>query len=323
MKRTKRVDAKLQMVFAFEEEVPTVPQMTQRQLDSVDLLYTIQTADSTCCLAVQAGMQYGIPSHHATLCPCTASLSGRRRVTCVYADYHTYLHARHAEVVADLRPKYTTTQDVQTPHELAQVLEQAEELALYAEQVIIIPKYDCIAAIPEKFLIGYSLSGDVPIEAVKGRRVHLFGGNWKRQIQALKILQEGVVSIDGSHLLNLAQKGKFYLPDGEERSLQRLGIPAVSNPRYICVALSVGAMVAKVSALYTGQELGWDGFTSVGGTETLCIRDEGREEVVVPEAPTLPIPEIFAEEEMDDDTANWLFENALREEEEKEGKHGL
>jgi len=240
----------------------------------IDVIYTLQMADCTCCLAVQAGLKYGIQSAHYRLCPYTYELTGRHEVAFIDNDYFNYDHATHLKAVMALRPKYATVKDVMTPDqcardkiehtELAQILDWAEELAQYTDNVIVIPKYDCFDQIPDKFVLGYSVPTShggtpLPVATFKGRRVHLLGGSWKAQLAHMTELGDDVVSLDTNYVQRQARLlGAACTPDGLEWQLSELqetgkGFDVLTNPRYVALGISFGAIGAKVNELYAGS----------------------------------------------------------------------
>ncbi len=171
-----------------------------RQLP-VDFIYTWNAPDASCCLAVKAGFLYGIQSARHTVerprtCGNMSVFRELHNVQFVDNDYFKYDHEHHVAIVEKFKPKYATVMDVMTRAQcekagieyapLEQVLDWAEEVGQYAQNVIVIPKYDCIDEIPEKFMLGYSVPtshGGTPLppEMFLGRRVHLLGGSWKSQ----------------------------------------------------------------------------------------------------------------------------------------------
>ena len=175
-------------------------------------------------------------------------------------EFKEYDHAKHVEAVKALRPKYATVRDVMTRSqceaagieyfEFDRIIEMAEDVNRYAENVIIIPKYDCFDDIPEKFMLGYSIPtayGSTPlsIEMFKGRRVHLLGGNWKRQRNALGILKEDVVSLDNNHLMNIARFGLAYTPDGSTKEVAQIMPGFYGN--VVAIMLSMSAIIADLA----------------------------------------------------------------------------
>lgn len=234
----------------------------------IDVIYTLQMADCTCCIAVQAGLKYGIQSAHYRLCPYVGQLSGRHLVSFIDNDYFDYNHDTHLKAVKELAPKYTTVRDVMskeqcakagiTHYPLEQILEWAWELSEHAENVIVIPKYDCLDLIPDNFILGFSVPTShggtvVSPECFKGRRVHLLGGSWKEQLKYMAFFGDDVVSVDNNYILKQAQYGSFVYPDGRTGNLsESLGIDG-NNPRYTAIAISAGNIGAKVQELYGGK----------------------------------------------------------------------
>jgi hypothetical protein len=231
----------------------------------IDVIYTLQMADCTCCLAVQAGLKYGIQSAHYRLCPYANELGERHKVAFIDNDYFKYDHAVHLKAVRELTPKYATVRDAMTPaqcasagiehYSLEQILEWAEELAQHAQNVIVIPKYaEALNQIPDKFMLGYSVPTShggtpLPVESFKGRRVHLLGGSWKDQLAHMAVLGDDVVSLDNNHIQNIAKWGQFVTPDGETVQMQEVGYGYLTNVRYAALALSFGAIGAKINEL--------------------------------------------------------------------------
>lgn len=235
----------------------------------LDVIYTLQGADVTCCLAVLAGLKYGIQSGNFRLCPYTEELSGRHEVCFIDNDYLEYDHAKHLETVKRFQPKYCTVRDVMTRDQcreagiewfgLEQVLDWAEELSEWAENVIVIPKYDCLDKIPEKFMLGYSIPSShggtpLPVKMFKGRRIHLLGGSWKAQLAHLAELEESVVSLDNNQIALIASSwAQWTDPEGEIQNLTDMGLGSLNNPRYVALALSFGSIGAKINELF-GKE---------------------------------------------------------------------
>lgn len=232
----------------------------------IDVIYTLQMADCTCCLAVQAGLSYGIQSAHYRLCPYTDELRERHKVSFIDNDYFDYKHDVHLKAVQSLKPKYATVMDVMTKEqcqkdnvsffELNQILEWAEELNQYAENIIVIPKYaDALDKIPAKFMLGYSVPTShggtpLPVELFKGRRVHLLGGSWKDQLAHMAVLGDDCVSLDTNYVQNIARQfGNYVTPEGEAKQMQEIGFGYLTNVRYAALALSFGAIGSKINEI--------------------------------------------------------------------------
>jgi hypothetical protein len=231
----------------------------------IDVIYTLQMADCTCCLAVQAGLSYGIQSARYRLCPYTDELGERHKVMFIDNDYFDYKHDDHLKVVQFLKPKYATVMDVMTKEqcqkdkvsffELSQILEWAEELSQYAENVIVIPKYaEALDKIPDKFMLGYSVPTShggtpLPVESFKGRRVHLLGGSWKDQLAHMAVLGDDCVSLDTNYVQKIAKFGNYVTPEGEAKQMQEIGFGYLTNVRYATLALSFGAIGSKINEI--------------------------------------------------------------------------
>ena len=175
-------------------------------------------------------------------------------------EFKEYDHAKHVAAVKALTPKYATVRDIMTRsqceaagidyYSFDEIIDLARDVAQYAENVMLIPKYDCLDDIPDEFMLGYSVPSSyggtpLPIERFIGRRVHLLGGNWKRQRNALAVLGDSCVSLDNNHLMNCARFGQSYGPDGRQR-LTKDVIPGYYG-NLVAMILSMSAIVADLS----------------------------------------------------------------------------
>lgn len=230
----------------------------------LDMIFTIGSGRPMCCLAVRAGLKYGFQSTAKLICLYHQGMRGHE-ITFIDNDYFNYDHAAHAAAVAQYRPKYATVRDVMTREQcqedgipyfpLPQILDWADELAAKADDVIVIPKYDCLDKIPDRYVLGYSIPtshGQTPLPAAafKGRRVHLLGGSWKLQLAFMAELGDDVVSVDNNYIMKTAAYGNFVRPDGETQSLAQIGLGSLTNPLYVALAISLGSIGAKVNELY-------------------------------------------------------------------------
>lgn len=235
---------------------------------SVDLIFTLSPFSSTvqmlCCLAIKSGWLYGFQSGSPSRMryPCFSVGHVEKHDICFIDNSYTeYDHALHLETVQKWKPKYATVRDVMSREQcteagidyypLEQILDWAAELSQYAENVIVIPKYDCMDQIPGQYMLGYSIptthgGTPLPTELFKGRRVHLLGGSFNRQLQYYHLLAEEVVSLDNNYVQKTAQYGQVWMPDGTNRSLTQLGIMDVTNPLYCALALSLGHFAAAM-----------------------------------------------------------------------------
>lgn len=259
----------------FDHKEYTVKKSNPRQLP-LDFIFTLDNiTDASMLVAWNAGWKVGIRSSAASLdsdvrkkvVDYIERWQWRFQITFIDNEYTNYNHKHHLEVVKRFTPKYCTVMDVMTEkqcakdnikyHSLKQILEWAEELSQHAQNVIVIPKYDCLDKIPEKFMLGYSIPTShggtpLPLSRFKGRRVHLLGGSWKNQLAALEELGDSVVSIDNNYIHKVAQYAQFTFANGEMGSLsdiKQVHMNAV-NPFYICFTISLGNIAAKVNELY-------------------------------------------------------------------------
>lgn len=238
-----------------------------RQLP-IDLIYSSLGNDGRCCMAVHAGWKYGIQSLNGKVITCSNISTARHKVVFVDNDYWNYDHETHLKVVKKYQPKYATVRDIMTEkqckqssrpieyHPLDLILEWSKELEQYAKNVILIPKYDCLDKLPERYVLGYSIPtshGGTPIspEAFKDHKVHLLGGSWKQQLKYLELLIEEVVSIDNNMISKISLYGSFNYPDGTNGDLIKdLGIDFVTNKWAIALSISFGAIAHKINQIY-------------------------------------------------------------------------
>lgn len=238
------------------------------RLSKVDLIWT-QTR-VWCCQAVIAGWEYGFRSGHGYCKYAETERTAAHYPVFVDNDYENYVHRVHLAAVKQFRPRYATVRDIMSKEQcqeagisyfsMDRIMDWAEELSEYSDNVIIIPKIPVIDKIPEKYILGYSVPTSyggtpLPTEAFKGRRVHLLGGSPNRQIAYWSKLKDEVVSIDNNYIHKMGVKGNLWLLDGRSVSLNqlneeknaRLGIPPsvigfgdMQNIINVCVAISLG-----------------------------------------------------------------------------------
>ena len=244
-----------------------------RQLP-IDVIFTVDELGSPeAFIANRAGLKIGVRSQQKnSKRPHTHVFMPERwnwafNITFVDNNYFSYDHTQHLKVVECLRPKYCTVMDIMTEvqcqkddivyYPFDQILDWAEELRQYAENVIVIPKYDCLDQIPDYFMLGYSVPtshGGTPLppEAFKGRRVHLLGGSWKAQLAHMAVLGDDVVSVDNNQIGLIASKfGQYVDCEGNTFTVSDT-LPFVNNVRTVAMAISFGAIGRKVFELYNG-----------------------------------------------------------------------
>ena len=250
-----------------------------RQLP-LDIIYTAGSIGKTaidepsvtlthCCIAVRSGMLYGVQSQGSGGVCATALHQKAHLPQFIDNDFYNYDHSVHLESVKKWKPKYCTVMDIMTEEQCKtagakwfsfnQIIEWAEELSQYAQNVIVIPKYDCIKDIPKKFMLGYSIptkhgGTPLPVNLFRGRRIHLLGGSWKSQLDYLAELGDDVVSLDNNYINKMSNYGSFVYPDGRTGQVREdLGLVDAINPMYISIAASCGNIGAMINQLYGGN----------------------------------------------------------------------
>lgn len=229
-------------------------------------LHDPTSTHGVCCLAVRSGWKYGVQSANGV---CATALHMEAHLPAFIDNKYTdYDHAYHTAAVERWKPKYATTRDAMTRsqckeagipyYSLEQILEWAAEIAQHTENVIVIPKYDCLDQIPEQYVLGFSVPTShggtpLPVSAFKGRRVHLLGGSWAAQLGFMAALGDDVVSFDNNYIMKSAKYGQFTYPDGRLGLLQEdLGINP-NNPFHTCMAISTGNIGVMLNELYPNQ----------------------------------------------------------------------
>ena len=216
------------------------------------------TVQVMCCLAVRSGWGYGTRSSDLACGAC--GIYAMHRPGFIDNHYENYDHKRHVAVVKHWEPKYATVRDVMSERQCEdsgipyyapeQIFEWADELSEYAENVIVIPKtVKSIDKVPEQYVLGYSVPTSyggtpLPIEAFKGRRVHLLGGSPSKQIRYWQAMPDDVVSMDNNYILLTSKFGSVWTHDGSMVSLSDYGIGEINNPLYVALAISLGSIAA-------------------------------------------------------------------------------
>lgn len=243
-----------------------VPLDSLRPTKKPDMIYTFAQSDGSCCMAYDAGLYYGSRTVKSVVCE-------RHPVTFMDNEWKDYDHNVHLEVVAKHRPRYSTVLDVLTKGQcelmglpyvpLDQILKWAEELEQYADNVIVIPKYDCIDEIPEKYMLGYSVPssyGGTPLafDRFAGRRVHLLGGSVRAQYYLWAKYPDEVVSIDTNYVHLVAKYAQVAgtdihyknggltspIPDRREFTVTDIGIMKAPNHLYVAFCMNVALLAA-------------------------------------------------------------------------------
>lgn len=236
---------------------------------AVDLIYSLYPGHPWSYLAKYSGWLLGAMSALAVFNADNVEWWSRRQtVSFIDNAWHDYDHAKHADVIARIRPKYATVRDALTQsqaqtagvewYSLPQIIDWADEVDESAEHTIVIPKYDCIDDIPDRFMLGYSLPSsygrtELPFEAFAGRRVHLLGGSWTHQRAALAVLGDDVKSLDNNWIGRIAKFGQFAMPDGSRMSIGRDLNLTIVNPQIACIVLSLGNIARAAHEMFPAQ----------------------------------------------------------------------
>ncbi len=142
------------------------------------------------------------------------------QLTFLDIDWKNYSFDRHRSAAEATRPHMTVARDVEDIMDLSAILHEADELALHADIVLIVPKDRQLTGriselIPLRFLLGYSVptrygGTTIPLSSFD-RPVHLLGGRPDTQRQLSERLD--VYSIDCNRFTLDARFGDFF--DGE------------------------------------------------------------------------------------------------------------
>lgn len=135
-------------------------------------------------------------------------------------DWKQYNFERHLRAVQATRPALTVARDIEHYSQLKSVLTQAEQLARYAEGVVVVPKdrrlVPHFGSIASSFILGFSVPtkyGQTKIapHCFDGWPVHLLGGRPDTQRTLARLLN--VVSVDCNRFTLDAAYGDYF--DGE------------------------------------------------------------------------------------------------------------
>lgn len=217
---------------------------------------------SLCCIAHEYGLLHGINSGiEKQKCPKHDALFIDNEFT------KPYNHEKHVDVIKRHRPKYATVRDIMPPEMCGrlgvqyyppeQVIDWAWELKEYANEVIIIPKtLEYLGQVPEEFMIGYPMpSGYIqgeellPPEAYNGKRLHLLGGSWARQLSYLYFFGDDVVSMDGNYIAKIGMLRQFVDPAGQVHSLNEVVKFQLNNALHIAFSISCSSIQTALNAL--------------------------------------------------------------------------
>jgi hypothetical protein len=141
-----------------------------------------------------------------------------RNITFIDINWKNYCFETHLAAVKKVRPKMTVARDIEIFSDLELILQEAEILHKYCNDVIVVPKakelINRLDLIPEKYILGYSVPSrygktEIPPDKFKNRRVHLLGGRPDVQRELAKIMN--VVSADCNRFTLDAQFGDYFI----------------------------------------------------------------------------------------------------------------
>lgn len=244
----------------------------KRRSVPLDLIFSLTPGSPEANLGLRLGWQLGCISTNASTARRYYQQNPRApRLTFMDNEWHGYDHAAHLAAVAEFRPRYATVRDFVTKEQAAEfdvewysvddTLAMAESLAPHVDNVILIPKFDCLDRLPRtiggaRVVLGYSVQSSyggtpLPLEAFRGWPVHLLGGSWTRQRAYLNLLGDDVVSLDNNHFYNISRYANVCLGDGTTTSLASvMGKDTVANGMLPALMLSMWNIAEAVRDEY-------------------------------------------------------------------------
>lgn len=223
----------------------------------VDVIYTTRPTDYASFIAADLGILNGCLSSDRRILE-REKYEWAFKIQFIDNEFKKYNHQKHLSIISEIKPKYATVRDVMTLEQckasgieyysLDQIIEWGYELKEYAQNVIIIPKYNCLDQIPKDFMLGYSVPSryggtPLPISLFKNWPVHLLGGSPKKQIELVN-QYDNIVSFDNNYIELIAQKGNYVTPELKTKQLNK-SLGFMINPRLVCLALSFNAIMAR------------------------------------------------------------------------------
>ncbi len=234
----------------------------------IDMIISITPTDPLAFIAARLGFLVGTNSNAKCLVECPDRYTWAFPVSFIDNEFKKYDHQKHLEAVRAHHPKYATVRDLMTKEQCERsgieyydfdtIMFWAEEIEQYADFVIVIPKYDCLNDIPERFVLGYSIPSryagtPLPFEVFQGRPIHLLGGSWKRQRRLLLQYRKDIISLDNNNVWKKSVYGSFDYPDGRQSTLEKMGITELSSPMFASVPLSLGHIATELHRIYSDE----------------------------------------------------------------------
>lgn len=166
-------------------------------------------------IATRADWLFG--SRHDYYLPCNAL------VHMLDVNWKKYVWAKVIERIKLWNPVMALVPDFEKPEQRNEIWERIEEYdGLGVQEILICPKYEnALLELPNhpKIVIAISVpapdyAGYIPpLEQIKGKRIHLLGGNPKRQADMIRKVNGagGIMSsLDANGFVREARRGKFW-----------------------------------------------------------------------------------------------------------------
>ena len=208
----------------------------------IDLIYSYNPRDITAFLATELGWLIGAISkasyRYIDRDDIKNTFEWKHKIEFIDNEWKGYNHEKHLATVEHFKPKYATTRDIMTSDQcrangieyytFEQIMDMAKEVKQHTDNMIVIPKYDCIDKIPEEYVLGFSVptaygGTEVPWEAFRGRKIHLLGGSWKVQMAYIELLGDDIISLDNNYINKISDWGRVTLPNGDVKYLDEIG----------------------------------------------------------------------------------------------------
>lgn len=241
--------------------------MSNRYILPIDAIFTIMPDNPLAYPAVKMGWKIGAHSSMRCLFKNQERWNWAFKITFLDCEYKKYDHDKHLAACKLHKPKYCTVRDIMTKEQcdtigieyfdLGTIMRYAEELEQYTENVIVIPKFDCLKEIPEHYMMGYSFPSTygatpMPLTDFTEYRVHLLGGSWKKQKAAIELLGKSVVSFDNNNLWKISRYGRYDLHDGTTKQLDPDS--PLTSPMYASVMLSLGGIAHGLHGMFNTEK---------------------------------------------------------------------
>lgn len=233
----------------------------------IDAIATIPPTDPLAFMAAKMGFKIGTNSSQKKVWQEQENWNWAFPLTFLDCEFKKYNHQLHVEGCEAIRPKYAVVRDIMTPEQCENmgieyfnfdtIMRYAEEIEQYAENIIVVPKFDCVSDIPPQYILGRAMSQygkfHLDMNLMQGRKVHLLGGSWKK-IKAFLERYDNIVSFDCNSMWKVSTRGVFCWPDGKQQSLRDYQFK-VTSPMYVSMMLSLNSIAFSLHEIFnTGLE---------------------------------------------------------------------